>query len=129
MERISPVGGGYKHNSFKGFNTVAEAVNFMFTAGISVQEIDFVETEGEVLMKKPLITIKPNIIEEISQFGAMNKSQSSTPDETTDEEDIQCISIDGSYQKNGTENAVAGFGIFWGEHHPNNVRDTDPQTN
>ena len=62
----------------------------------------------------------------------MNESQSSTPDETTDE-DIQCISIDGSCRKNGTENTVAGFGIFWGEHHPHNISedipDTDPQTN
>ena len=42
---------GFKHNSFKGFNTLVEAVNFMVTAGLSVQEIDIVETEGEVKMK------------------------------------------------------------------------------
>ena len=45
---------GYKHYSFKGFNTQTEAVNFMITAGISVQEIDFVETEA--IMKKSLIS-------------------------------------------------------------------------
>ena len=46
---------------------------------------------------------------------------------------VQCINIDGSCKKNGTENAVAGFGIFWRDNNPNNISedipDTDPQTN
>lgn len=126
---------GFKHNSFKGLNTLAEAVNFMVTAGLSVQEIDIVETEGEVKMKRSLLSVKPNIMEEISNFDAKTESEatSGSPDELQQEQGVQCISIDGSCKKNGTENAVAGFGIFWGDNHPNNISedipDTDPQTN
>ena len=126
---------GFKHNSFKGFSTLAEAVNFMVTAGLSVQEIDIVVTEGEVKMKRSLLSVKPNIMEEISNFDAKTESEetSGSPDELQQEQGVQCISIDGSCKENGTENAVAGFGIFWGDNHPNNISedipDTDPQTN
>ena len=126
---------GYKHNSFKGFNSLAEAVNFMVTAGISVQDIDYVETEGEVIMKKPLLSVKPNIIEEITKIDAKTqiKSRSTSPVESQQEQGVQCISIDGSCKKNRTVNAVAGFGIFWGDNHPNNISedipDTEAQTN
>ena len=42
----------------------------MVTAGLSVQEIDIVETEGKVKMKIYLLSVKPNIMEEISNFDA-----------------------------------------------------------
>ena len=120
---------GYKHNSFKGFNTLAEAVNFMVTAGISVQEIDIIVNEGEVIMKRSLMSVRPNIVDEMSKL----ELKSDLPNEIQLEDGIQCISIDGSCRKNGTENAVAGYGIFWGENHPNNISEdipvTDLQTN
>ena len=95
------------------FNTLAEAVNFMVTAGISVQDIDYIETEGEVIMKKPLLSVKPNIIEEITKIDTKTqiKARSTSPVESQQEQGVQCISIDGSCKKNETVNAVAGFGI------------------
>ena len=53
--------------------------------------------------------------------------------ESQQEQGVHCISIDGSCKKNRTVNAVAGFGIFWGDNHLNNISedipDTDAQTN
>ena len=126
---------GFKHNSFKGFNSVGEAANFMIKGGISLNEIDLVDGEGEVLLRKSLIEAKPNIMEEITAVASSEEIPSSEviSEESVQEDDIPCISIDGSCRRNGTENAVAGFGIYWGEKHPDNISEeitsSESQTN
>ena len=79
-----------------------------------MQDIDYVETEGEVIMKKSLLSVKPNIIEEIAKIDAKTqiKARSTSPVESQQEQGVHCISIDGSCTKNGTVNAVAGLDIF-----------------
>ena len=56
-----------------------------------------------------MLSVKPNITEEISNLDAKTESEatSGSPDELQQEQGVQCISIDGSCKKNGTENAVA----------------------
>lgn len=56
---------GFKHDSFKGFRMLDEAVDFMKKGGVPVSEIDMVQGEGEIQLKKPLssmlkIAIKPD---------------------------------------------------------------------
>ena len=111
---------GYKHNSFKGFNTLDMAVNFMVTAGISVQDIEYFETEGEVIMKKPLLSVKPNIIEEITKIDIKTqiKARSTSTVESQQEQGVQCISIDGSCKKNGTVKCSCRFWHFLGRKPP-----------
>ena len=48
---------GFKHNSFKGFSTLEGAIDFMRKAGIPTEEIDVVEEEGDVLLRKPLSAV------------------------------------------------------------------------
>ena len=73
----------------------------MVTAGILVQDIDYAETEGEVIMKKSLLSVKPNIIEEIAKIDAKTqiKARSTSLAEWQQEQGVQCISIDGSCKK------------------------------
>ena len=76
-----------------------------------------------MLLRKSLIEAKPNIMEEITAVASSEEIPSTEviSEESVQEDDIPCISIDGSCRRNGTEYAVAGFGIYWGEKHPDNI--------
>ena len=133
---------GIKHNSFKGFPTLEGAVNFMRRAGIDMGDIDFVEGEGGVVLRKPLrdkfMNLKYNeLASDTSDNDATVSDKkdgcrseddppSKTTDRVTDNSDINTISIDGSCRGIGTDHAVGGFGIYWGENHPYNVSEKYP---
>lgn len=58
----------------------------------------------------------------------MNESSNETVHPESDTKDIKVISIDGSCRGNGTDHAVGGFGIYWGENHPYNVSEKVPKS-
>ena len=62
----------------------------------------------KVIMKKSLLSVKSNIIEEITKIDAKTqiKARSTSPVESQQEQGVQCISIGSSCKKNGTVNAV-----------------------
>lgn len=138
---------GFKHNSFKGFPTLESAVNFMMKAGIDMRNIQYVEGEGEVVLRKPLSEKFPNFknnspvpdtnVNTVSGIGLRDENESSNETNEssnktghlgTDASDIKVISIDGSCKGNGTDRAVGGFGIYWGENHPYNVSEKVPKS-
>lgn len=131
---------GFKHNSFKGFPTLESAVNFMRKAGIDMRNIQFVEGEGEVVLRKPLSEKFPNFrynspvpdtnINTVNGADStdVNESSNETVHPESDTKDIKVISIDGSCRGNGTDHAVGGFGIYWGENHPYNVSEKVPKS-
>ena len=57
---------GFKHNSFKGFATLEGAIDFMRKAGIATEDIEVVEEEGDVLLRKPLNVVMPNYVSDDS---------------------------------------------------------------
>ena len=117
---------GFKHNSFKGFATLEGAIDFMRKAGIAMEDIKVVEEEGDVLLRKPLNIVMPNYVcddstsnknggEKTDRICCVN-AYGGIPDAETG-----TVSIDGSCKGNGIEQAVSGFGIYWGPNHPNNI--------
>ena len=47
----------FKHNNSKGFSTLEGAIDFVRKAGIPTEEMDVVEEEGDVLLRKPLSAV------------------------------------------------------------------------
>ena len=135
---------GFKHNSFKGFPTLEGAVNFMRRAGTDMGDIDFVEGEGEIVLRKPLMdkftNFKYNELASDTSDNDVTVSDKKdgcrkeddphikATDRETDNSDINTISIDGSCRGNGTHHAVGGFGIYLGENHPYNVSEKVPKS-
>ena len=96
---------GLKHNSFKGFNSLREATDFMLWGGMSLNEIDLVD--GEVLLRKSLIEVKPDIMEEITSSVDQEEGQGQvthSAENKEDDEEVPCISIDGSCRKKMVQN-------------------------
>ena len=67
---------------------------------MSLNEIDLVD--GEVLLRKSLIEVKPDIMEEIRSSVDQEEEQGQVTDSAEnkeDDEEVLCISIDGSCRK------------------------------
>ena len=98
------------------------------------------EGKGEVVLRKPLSEKFPNfknnspvpdtnvntvsgtdLRDENESSNETNESSNKIGHLGTDALDIKVISIDSSCKGNGTDHAVEGFGIYWGENHPYNV--------
>ena len=124
---------GFKHNSFKGFYTMEGAIDFMRKAGIAVDDIDVVEEEGDVLLRKPLSAVMPKYVTDVAtsnENGAEKSDKNCDANDNvgTNEAEIGTVSIDGSCKGNGTGHAVSGFGIYWGPNHPYNISERIPRT-
>ena len=124
---------GFKHNSFKGFCTMEGAIDFMRKAGIAMDDIDVVEEEGDILLKKPLSAVMPNYVGDVAASNKNGAEKSATSCDVNDNEGMKnakigTVSIDGSCKGNGTGHAVSGFGIYWGPNHPYNTSERISKT-
>ena len=124
---------GFKHNSFKGFCTMEGAIDFMRKAGIAIDDIDVVEEEGDVLLRKPLSAVMQNYVSDVAASNKNGAEESAANCDAKDNiesqgTEIGTVSIDGSCKGNGTGHAISGFGIYWGPNHPYNISERISKT-
>ena len=113
---------GFAKAKYKGFCTYSEAAAAMECAGMttfcvydgqdSISRSDYENTRMQTVLKP--LEIKDPISAEISESEVSEaKAGSKTCAHT--------VYIDGSCVGNGSNNAKAGIGLFWGDNHPWNI--------
>ena len=115
---------GFAQAKYKGFCTYSEAAAAMECAGMttfcvydgqdSVSRTEYENTRMKSVLKPleikdPISAVTSERICELSEANAASKTCAHT------------VYIDGSCVGNGSNNAKAGIGLFWGDNHPWNI--------
>ncbi|ORX46992.1 hypothetical protein DM01DRAFT_280230, partial [Hesseltinella vesiculosa] len=94
---------GYQGAKYKKFATMDEAQEFMNLSTPSRSRSTY---------RRAAVDSTKSTSRSLSKRSRNNQPQSDTG--------VQVIYTDGASRGNGKDSAVAGYGVYWGDNHPNN---------
>ena len=121
---------GFANAKYKGFGTYSEAASAMDCAGMmSFYVYDGQESLSRAEYEHSRMKEVPNNFETKNPVSekAVENSGDVSEEKPISKSNAHTVYIDGSCLGNGSNNAKAGIGLFWGDNHPWNISNSISQ--